>query len=530
MTSESSRPSSPRPVVLCILDGWGYRTAPDSNAIAQAKTPVWDRLMAGSARSLLDTSGTAVGLPDGQMGNSEVGHMNIGAGRVVLQDLPRIDRAVEQGELAGNPVLQRLIERLRTSGGTCHLMGLVSPGGVHSHQDHMAALARIVTDAGVPVSVHAFLDGRDTPPRSAADYVAKLQADLPTAAAVATVSGRYYAMDRDKRWDRVERAYSMLVDAEGRHADDAAAAIQASYAADESDEFVVPTAIGRFGGMRDGDGVLMANFRADRAREILTALVDPAFDGFARNQVVDFAAVCGMVSYSAALDGFLDTLFPPVALENVLGQVVANAGLTQLRIAETEKYAHVTFFLNGGEEQTFDGEDRILIPSPKVATYDLQPEMSAPEVTEKLTAAIAGGTYDLIVVNYANPDMVGHTGIMPAAIRAVECIDACLGKLEQAVLAAGGVLLITADHGNIEQMRDPKTEQAHTAHTTNPVPLLLVGGESAVGPVGLSDGRLCDIAPTLLTLMGVETPQEMSGRSLLSDRRQAAQEASRASA
>ncbi len=530
MTSESSRPSSPRPVVLCILDGWGYRTASDSNAIAQAKTPVWDRLMAGRARSLLDTSGTAVGLPDGQMGNSEVGHMNIGAGRVVMQDLPRIDRAVEQGELAENPTLQRLIERLRKSGGTCHLMGLVSPGGVHSHQDHMVALARIVTDAGVPVNVHAFLDGRDTPPRSAADYVAQMQAGLPQAAVIATVSGRYYAMDRDKRWDRVERAYDALVDAEGRHTDDALAAIQASYAADESDEFVAPTAIGDFGGMRDGDGLLMANFRADRAREILTALVDPAFDGFARNRLVEFAGVCGMVSYSAALDGFLDVLFPPVVLENVLGQVIAKAGLKQLRIAETEKYAHVTFFLNGGEEQTFDGEDRILIPSPKVATYDLQPEMSAPEVTDQLTAAIGSGKYDLIVVNYANPDMVGHTGVMSAAIRAVECIDTCLGSLEQAVLSAGGVLLITADHGNIEQMSDAETEQAHTAHTTNPVPLVLVGVENAGGDVGLNDGRLCDIAPTLLRLMGLETPQEMSGASLLAERSQADREVSRASA
>ena len=285
--------------------------------------------------------------------------------------------------------------------------------------------------------------------------------------------------------------------------------------------FVAPTAIGDFGGMRDGDGLLMANFRADRAREILTALVDPAFDGFARNRLVEFAGVCGMVSYSAALDGFLDVLFRRSWLENVLGQAIAKAGLKQLRIAETEKYAHVTFFLNGGEEQTFDGEDRILIPSPKVATYDLQPEMSAPEVTDQLTAAIGSGKYDLIVVNYANPDMVGHTGVMSAAIRAVECIDTCLGLLEQAVLSAGGVLLITADHGNIEQMSDAETEQAHTAHTTNPVPLVLVGAENAGGDVGLNDGRLCDIAPTLLRLMGLETPQEMSGASLLAERSQA---------
>lgn len=503
--------ATPRPVVLCILDGWGYREEPADNAIALARTPVWNRWWRDCPHAFLRTSAGDVGLPAGQMGNSEVGHQNIGAGRIVLQDLPRIDQAVEDGSLAAMPALADFVARMRAAGGCCHLMGLVSPGGVHAHQAHIVALARTLAEAGVPVRLHAFLDGRDTPPKSADGYVAEVEKQLEGVdARIATVIGRYYAMDRDKRWDRVALAYNAMVAAEGEAADAAAGAIEASYGRDVTDEFVLPTVVGGYGGMRDGDGLLMANFRADRAREILTALLDPAFDGFERGRIVRFAASLGMVSYSAALDELLPALFAPEALTDTLGEVVARAGLRQLRIAETEKYAHVTFFLNGGEERVFEGEERILVPSPKVATYDLQPEMSAPEVTDRLVAAIRGQTFDLIVVNYANPDMVGHTGILPAAIKAVETVDACLGRLEEALREVGGVMLVTADHGNIEQMTDDGGP--HTAHTTNPVPLVLVNGAAgqAVG-----DGRLADLAPTVLGLMRQPVPAAMTGRSLL---------------
>ena len=505
----------PRPVVLCVLDGWGHRPAAADNAITLARTPTWDALTAACPSALLDASGAEVGLPAGQMGNSEVGHMNIGAGRVVLQDLPRIDTALSRGELAANPALADLVDRLRDSGGACHLMGLMSPGGVHSHQDHIAALARELSGRGVPVRVHAFLDGRDTPPRSARDFLARFLeavADLE-AVTVATVSGRYYAMDRDKRWDRTERAYAALVDGNGDRAADALAAVDQAYAADLDDEFVPPAVLAGYDGMADGDGLLMANFRADRARQILTALVDPAFAGFDRARVVRFAAVAGMVDYSEALSARLATLFPAHSLTGTLGEAVAAAGLRQLRIAETEKYAHVTFFFNGGDERRFAGEDRILVPSPKVATYDLAPEMSAVEVTDRLVEAIAEGGYDLVVVNYANPDMVGHTGLLPAAIAAVETIDACLGRLQAAVAAAGGTMLITADHGNIEMMADPESGQPHTAHTTNRVPVVLVHPPAA--GLALRNGRLADLAPTVLELLGLECPPEMTGRSLV---------------
>lgn len=514
MTDTASK--RPRPAVLCILDGWGHRPEPsDDNAILRARTPNLDRLRQQSPVSLVDASELEVGLPEGQMGNSEVGHMNLGAGRVVMQDLPRIDKAIADGSLARNPALVRFIEELKRSGGACHLMGLLSPGGVHSHQDHMAALARLVAAQGVPVRIHAFLDGRDTPPSSARDYLARFAKDIADArgATIATVSGRYYAMDRDKRWDRVGKAYDALVLAEGEKAETPDAAISASYARQETDEFVRPSVVAGYAGMKDGDGVLMANFRADRAREILTALLDPVFDGFERRRTVRFAAALGMVEYSSALNGFLATLFPAETVRNSLGEVVSRAGLKQLRIAETEKYAHVTFFFNGGEERVFEGEDRILVPSPKVATYDLQPEMSAPEVTDKLVAAIDSGKYDLIVVNYANTDMVGHTGDIAAATKAVEAVDACIGRLAAAVERQGGVLLITADHGNAEMMHDPATGQPHTAHTLNKVPLMLVNGPATVR--GLAEGRLADIAPTVLALMHLPQPAEMTGRSLL---------------
>jgi 2,3-bisphosphoglycerate-independent phosphoglycerate mutase len=502
----------PRPVVLCILDGWGCRADRADNSILQAKTPNWDRFMAQYPHAEIQASELYVGLPSGQMGNSEVGHMNLGAGRVVMQDLPRIDQAVADGSLAQNPALVAFIAALKASGGAAHLMGLLSPGGVHSHQAHLAALARQLSGAGIKVVVHAFLDGRDTLPKSALDYLAKFMADT-AGRRVGTVSGRYYAMDRDKRWERVAKAYLAVVEGEGVEAGSAREAIEAAYIRHESDEFVTPTVVAGYRGMADGDGVLMANFRADRVREILSALLDPDFKGFPRSRIVHFAAAAGMTEYSADLNRFLATLFPPESLQDTFGEVISRAGLTQLRIAETEKYAHVTFFFNGGRETEFPGESRILVPSPKVATYDLKPEMSAPEVTDKLVAAIDEGRFDVVVVNYANTDMVGHTGDIAAAVKAVETVDRCLGRLGEAVTRAGGTLLVTADHGNAEMMRDPATGQPHTAHTLNPVPLLLVNPPAGVE--GLRDGRLADVAPTLLALLGLKQPQAMAGRPLL---------------
>ncbi len=501
-----------RPVMLVILDGFGWRDEVADNAIRQAKTPVFDRLWQAGPHGFLRTSGKDVGLPDGQMGNSEVGHLNIGAGRVVMQDLPRIGAAIASGEIAHAPALLDLIKTLKASGGTCHLIGLVSPGGVHSHQDHAVALAKILTDAGVPVLVHAFTDGRDTPPQSAAEDVQRLLAALPPSVKIATVCGRYFSMDRDKRWDRVEKAYKAIVEAEGPHFPDASAVVANAYANKQFDEFIVPAVVGDYRGMQDGDGVLCFNFRADRVREILSAMLDPDFSGFSCNRVVKFAAAVGMAQYSDALDKLMATIFPPQTLKNILGEVVADAGRAQLRMAETEKNPHVTYFLNGGREEPYAGEDRIMVPSPKVATYDLQPEMSAPELTDKAVAAIASGKYDLIVLNYANPDMVGHTGSLPAAIKAVETVDAGLGRIVQAIEKSGGALVVTADHGNCELMRDPQTGGPHTAHTTNPVPLLLVGARNRAL---VADGCLADIAPTLLELMDLPKPKEMTGASLL---------------
>jgi len=505
----------PRPVVLCILDGWGYRPQCEDNAICEAKTPTWHKFLATSPHAFLQARETFVGLPSGQIGNSEVGHMNIGAGRVVFQDLPRIDHAIADGSLDRNARLAEFVAALKKSGGAAHLMGLMSPGGVHSHQSHIAALAKHLSRAGVTVRVHAFLDGRDTPPSAARSYVAEFAAETGklATAAIATVIGRYFAMDRDKRWNRVEKAYRCLVDGEGRSAESADAAIATAYAAGESDEFVLPTKVDAYRGMRDGDGVLMANFRADRVREILGALLDPGFSGFARPRVVKFAAALGMAEYSEQLNAFLPALFPPEDLRDTFGEVISRAGLTQLRIAETEKYAHVTFFLNGGREAEFAGESRILVPSPGVATYDMKPEMSAYEVTDKLVDAIDAGRFDVIVVNFANTDMVGHTGDLGAAIKAVEAVDHCLGRLADSVTRAGGTLLITADHGNAETMRDPVTHERHTAHTTNPVPVILVNPPAGIA--GISDGRLADIAPTLLRLLGLPQPAAMTGKVLI---------------
>jgi 2,3-bisphosphoglycerate-independent phosphoglycerate mutase len=518
----------PRPVVLCILDGWGERPPKDEhaadNAIDRARTPVWHALMRRWPHAHLNASEHYVGLPDGQMGNSEVGHTNLGAGRVVMQDLPRIDKAVAEGKLAGMPALQDFITKVKAAGGTAHVMGLLSPGGVHSHQRQIAALAVILAEAGLPVAVHAFLDGRDTPPKSAIGYLKQFEADVAGHGAlrIATVAGRYYAMDRDQRWDRVEKAYRALTAADGEHADDAVKAVEAAYARGETDEFVLPTAIADFQGMRDGDGMLFANFRADRIREIAGALVDPGFAGFARARRIAFAAALGLTEYSEELNPYLATLFPPEDLHDTFGEMVATAGMKQLRIAETEKYAHVTFFFNGGRETVFPGEERILVPSPKVATYDLQPEMSAPEVTDKVVEAIGSGRFDVVVINYANTDMVGHTGHLDAAIKAVETVDRCLGRLDNAVEAAGGTLVITADHGNAEVMRDPKTGEPHTAHTLNPVPLIIVHppGESA----RVDNGRLADVAPTLLDILGLPKPAAMTGHSLIaSDQKRAAE-------
>ena len=515
--------SRPKPVVLCILDGWGERPNGADNAIGRAKTPVWHELMRRWPHAQLNASEHYVGLPDGQMGNSEVGHTNLGAGRVVLQDLPRIDKAITDGTLAGMPALQEFIAKVKARQGTAHIMGLVSPGGVHSHQRQIAALAVILADAELPVAVHAFLDGRDTPPKSAVGYLRQFEADVANHGNVriATVAGRYYAMDRDKRWDRVERAYRALTAGEGERAEGAVKAVEAAYARGESDEFVLPTGIGDYRGMRDGDGVLFANFRADRIREIAGALVDPDFSGFARAKRIGFAAALGLVEYSDELHRFLGALFPPEDLRDTFGELVADAGMKQLRIAETEKYAHVTFFFNGGRETVFPGEERILVPSPKVATYDLQPEMSAPEVTDKVVEAIGSGRFDVVVLNYANTDMVGHTGHIDAAIKAVETVDRCLGRLDDAVEAAGGTLVITADHGNAEMMRDPETGEPHTAHTLNPVPFIIVNPPGAVARV--ENGRLADVAPTLLDILGLPKPSVMTGHSLIaSDQRRAA--------
>ena len=507
----------PRPVVLCILDGWGDRDGGDDNAVFHANTPNWDRMVTDYPRAGLIASEAEVGLPEGQMGNSEVGHMNLGAGRVVMQDLPLIDHAVADGSIANNQNLRTFVAALKASGGTCHLMGLLSPGGVHSHQNHMAALVRAITGAGVPVAVHGFLDGRDTPPSSAIKFVTNFKAAIEGAAGatIATISGRYYAMDRDKRWDRLELAYEALVNGQGETAADPIAAIQQSYDADATDEFVLPTAIGGYAGMQDGDGLLMGNFRADRARQILTALADPGFDGFARSRQVAFAGRLGMTEYSEALNAFFAAMFPQRPLEQILGRVVADAGLTQLRIAETEKYAHVTFFFNGGEERVFSGEERILVPSPKVATYDLQPEMSAAEVTDRLVESIGAAKFDLVIANFANGDMVGHTGNFDAAMRAAETIDACLGRLEAALGNVGGTMLVTADHGNLERMRDHGTGQPHTAHTLSRVPLVLVHPPADV--TSLSDGVLADVAPTLLHMLGLAQPSVMTGKSLIGE-------------
>ena len=516
MSNQTS--SAPKPVVLCILDGWGLNPSDAHNAVAQAATPNFDRLWAEAPHATLKTSGEDVGLPPGQMGNSEVGHTNIGAGRVVWMDLPKINRAIADGGFAANEELRRFIAKMKERGGTAHVMGLLSPGGVHSHQNHIAETARQIAAAGVPVAIHAFLDGRDTPPKSARGYVERFLADIADApgARLATITGRFFAMDRDNRWERVSAAFDVIVKGEGAHAETGDAAIAAAYDRDEIDEFVAPTAIGSYAGAKDGDGVFFANFRADRAREILAALADPEFDGFDASARPSFAAVAGMVSYSNRHDTYMSVLFPPEDIVNTLGAWVEAHGKRQFRLAETEKYPHVTFFLNGGVEDPSPGEGRYMAPSPKVKTYDLKPEMSAGEVADQLVGAIRSGEQDLVVVNFANPDMVGHTGDLSAAIKACEAVDQGLGRALAALDEVGGAIIVTADHGNCEMMLDPETGEPHTAHTTFPVPVIVYTARAADRPTSLREGgRLADLAPTALDLMGLPQPAEMSGVSLL---------------
>ncbi len=514
MSVESHRP---KPVLLLILDGWGHREESADNAIALANVPNWRRLLADCPHTLVHTEGKFVGLPDGQMGNSEVGHMNIGAGRIVYQDLTRIDAAIEDGSFFENPGLRAACDAAIATGGTLHVMGLLSPGGVHSHERHIFAMLELARRRGVrQVAVHAFLDGRDTPPRSAGDSLCRLEEACSQAgnARIASVSGRYYAMDRDQRWDRVEKAYAAITEgAAAFSATDALAALEAAYARGENDEFVQPTAIAHAGGapmpMRDGDAIVFMNFRADRAREIASAFVRDDFAGFARPRHIALARFVCLAEYDATLPAAV--AYPPDALRDTFGDVLAANGMTQLRIAETEKYAHVTFFFNGGVETPVAGEERVMIPSPKVATYDLQPQMSCPELTAKLCDAIRSRRFDAIVCNIANPDMVGHTGYLAAAILAAEAVDVAIGAVRQTLEEVGGEMILTADHGNLELMRDPLTGQPHTAHTVGPVPCVYLGR-----PASLRDGgSLRDLAPTLLQLLGLPQPEAMTGHSLV---------------
>ncbi|EIP2017283.1 2,3-bisphosphoglycerate-independent phosphoglycerate mutase [Salmonella enterica subsp. enterica serovar Enteritidis] len=504
---------SKKPMVLVILDGYGYREEQQDNAILNAKTPVMDALWAKRPHTLIDASGLEVGLPDRQMGNSEVGHVNLGAGRIVYQDLTRLDVEIKERTFFANPVLTNAVDQAKNAGKAVHIMGLLSAGGVHSHEDHIMAMVELAAERGAEkIYLHAFLDGRDTPPRSAEASLKKFEDKFAALGKgrVASIVGRYYAMDRDNRWDRVEKAYDLMTLAQGEfQADTAVAGLQAAYARDENDEFVKATVIRAEGqadaAMEDGDTLI---FRADRAREITRAFVNADFDGFARKKVVNLNFVM-LTEYAADIKTAV--AYPPASLANTFGEWMAKNDKTQLRISETEKYAHVTFFFNGGVEEPFAGEERILINSPKVATYDLQPEMSSAELTEKLVAAIESGKYDTIICNYPNGDMVGHTGVMEAAIKAVEALDNCIEQVTKAVESVGGQLLITADHGNAEQMRDPATGQAHTAHTNLPVPLIYVGEKNVKAVEG---GKLSDIAPTMLSLMGMEIPQEMTGKPL----------------
>ncbi|GAB3488138.1 2,3-bisphosphoglycerate-independent phosphoglycerate mutase [Marinomonas epiphytica] len=505
---------SKKTTALFILDGWGYSETSTSNAITAANTPNWDALWGNRPHTLIKTSGMAVGLPEGQMGNSEVGHMNLGAGRVVYQNFTRISKAIEDGSFFENPALVAGVDKAISAGKAVHILGLLSAGGVHSHHEQILAMCEMAVKRGAKaVYVHGFTDGRDTPPRSAGEPIADLEAKLAELGVgkIASLTGRYFAMDRDNRWDRVQTAYDAITLGKGEfQAESAEQAIADAYARDENDEFVRATIIGEAVQLEDGDAVVFANFRPDRARQLTRAFTEPSFDGFTRSATPALAAFVTFTEFASDIQA--DVAFPPVALTNTLGEVLAKANKKQLRIAETEKYAHVTFFFNGGEEALFEGEERELIPSPNVATYDLQPEMSAPEVTDKLVEVIEAGKYDTIICNFANGDMVGHSGIFDAAVKAVEAVDACLGRILTALEANGGQCLITADHGNVEQMLSDDGTQPLTSHTIEPVPLVLVSPNDTWG---VKEGALCDLAPTLLEMMGMAKPEEMTGESLL---------------
>ena len=506
----------PKPVALIILDGWGYSEENESNAIAAANKPVWDRLWKRYPHSFIRTSGADVGLPGDQMGNSEVGHLNLGAGRVVYQEFTRVSRSIKTGSFFTNATLTDAVDLAKDSGKAVHVIGLLSPGGVHSHEAHIHAAIQLAVERGAgPVYLHAFLDGRDTAPRSAAASIQKMEEKFSEfgGGRFASIIGRYYAMDRDHRWPRIQAAYDLITQGKAEfEVSDAMTGLDMAYARDEGDEFVKPTRIQPNGTpvvtVDDGDVVIFMNFRSDRARQITRPFIEPDFDGFAREAYPQLGRFVSLTEYNSQFD--VPVAFPPERLKNVFGEFAASLGLRQLRLAETEKYAHVTFFFNGGVEEPFEGEERILVPSPLVATYDLQPEMSAPEVTDHLVAAIKSGKYDVIVCNYANPDMVGHTGNFGAAVKAIETIDTCLGRVYDALQEAGGEALITADHGNAEQMRGKETGQAHTAHTSNVVPLLYLGR-----PAHLEDGALSDVMPSVIDLIGLQAPMEMTGRSLV---------------
>jgi 2,3-bisphosphoglycerate-independent phosphoglycerate mutase len=506
-----------KPVVLIVLDGWGYSESREANAILNAETPVWNRLWQEHPHLLIRCSGTDVGLPAGQMGNSEVGHLNLGAGRVVYQEFTRISRSIKSGTFFTNHTLTHAVDQAIANNKAVHILGLLSPGGVHSHEEHIQAMAKLAVERGASqLFLHAFLDGRDTPPKSAAASLRAMQDTFKQLGTgrIASIIGRYYAMDRDHRWPRIQAAYDLLTQGKGYRAPDALTALEMAYGREESDEFVQATAIVPSGEqpakIDDGDTVIFMNYRSDRARQITRPFIEVDFSGFQREVTPKLGAFVSLTEYNEHFH--VPVAFPPERLRNTFGEYIAKLGLHQLRIAETEKYAHVTFFFNGGVEQPYPGEDRILVPSPNVATYDLKPEMSAPEVTDKLAAAIESGHYDAIICNYANPDMVGHTGSFEAAVKAIEVIDACLGRLVAAAQKVGGELLITADHGNAEQMRDESTNQAHTAHTCNLAPLIYVGRPAETLR---ATGNLADIAPTMLYLMGIAKPSEMSGQSLL---------------
>lgn len=508
----------PKPVVLTILDGWGYSEDTEVNAITEARTPVWDRLWRENPHALITTSGAAVGLPGGQMGNSEVGHLNLGAGRVVYQEFTRVSRSIRTGSFFTNETLTAAVDKAIEGGTAIHLMGLLSPGGVHSHEEHIHAMAKLAVDRGATrVYFHAFLDGRDTPPKSAeASLIAMDEVFRELGQGrIASLTGRYYAMDRDNRWERVKLAYDLLVEGKAEYqVENALQGLNDAYERGETDEFVAATSVTPSGEkpvrVEDGDVMLFLNYRADRARQLTKAFVDPEFNEFERQRVPKLGEFVSLTRYHKQFE--IPVAFPPEKLRNVFGEYISKQGLLQLRLAETEKYAHVTFFFNGGREKPFEGEDRILVPSPQVATYDLKPEMSAEEVTDHLVEAIESGKYDVIICNFANSDMVGHTGKFEAAKLAVETLDHCLGRVIKAVHLVKGEMLITADHGNAEQMEDLINHQPHTAHTTNPVPLIYVGRDNAQL---LEGGALCDISPTMLKIMGLTQPDEMKGHSLI---------------